>query len=172
MKPGEPSHASTAGVARASDPLHIDEQPLDCVPLVTRVGGGTGVAAQAAREASAVERLDLCALAIELWRIRSRLQRVTPLLPARDARPLESSLARIEGLLVAAGVTTDDPEGRPYAEGDRVDVLLFEPHETLERATVLQTVKPAVLRDGSRVRSAEVIVGVPSGDARARRDDP
>ncbi len=106
----------------------------------------------------------LCALAIEVWRVKGRLSRTLPLLPSKDARPLETSVLRMEELLVDAHVTIDDPTGRPYAEGERHEVLLFEPHAEVVRPTIAQTVKPAVFVEGVLFKPAEIIVATPTGE--------
>ncbi len=103
----------------------------------------------------------LAALAVEVWRLKGRLARLTDAVPSKEKRPLETAVAKMEEALAASGVTTDDPEGRPYHDGDPFEVLLFEPTPALARPTVVQTVKPAVLVAGKVSRRAEVVVGTP-----------
>ncbi|HEY3450475.1 MAG TPA: hypothetical protein VGK67_29235 [Myxococcales bacterium] len=103
----------------------------------------------------------LAALAVEVWRMKGRLAKLSEAVPTKEKRPLESAVAKMEEALSAAGVTIEDPEGRPYHDGDPFEVLLFEPSPALARATVLQTVKPAVLVGGRLSRRAEVVVGTP-----------
>jgi len=103
----------------------------------------------------------LCAMAIEVWRLKSRSSRALPLLPPKEGRPLETSVLRLEELLLEARVTIDDPMGRPYTDGERHQVLLFEPRADVARPTVAQTVKPAVFVDGVLFKPAEVIVATP-----------
>ena len=90
-----------------------------------------------------------------------------PLLPPKEARPLEASVLRMEELLVEARVTIDDPTGRPYAEGERHEVLLFEAHADVTRPTIAQTVKPAVFIEGVLFKPAEVVVATPLAGAAA-----
>jgi hypothetical protein len=144
----------------APDPFEIDEAPMEVIPL--RLSEHGQAPAPVPRGS-----LDAAAVAVEVWRIRSRLKRAAPLLPAKEAKPLESALARLEELVAAAGITIEDPEGRPYVEGERMEVILFEPQDALERPCVVQTVKPAIFLGGALLRAPEVIVGVPKGDPRS-----
>jgi hypothetical protein len=108
----------------------------------------------------------LATLAIEAWRIKGRLAKLHETLAAKELRPLEISLAKMEEALATAGVLLDDPQGRPFHEGDPLEVLLFEPSPGLARSTVLQTVKPAVRVAGKLSRRAEVVVGTPAEGAK------
>ena len=147
-------------------PLAIRDQPLEVGPLDLSAwmppaapSSSGGVPAPAASPAGSPDTL--AALAVEVWRMKGRLARLSEAVAAKEKRPLESAVAKMEEALAAAGVTTEDPEGRPYHDGDPFEVLLFEPSPKLSRPTVLQTVKPAVLVSGKLVRRAEVVVGTP-----------
>ena len=148
----------------ADDPLSICERPMDpgqldlsawLPPPAAAPAAGVG-AAPAAGTTEA-----LCALSVEVWRLKGRLARLTEVLPAKELRPLQSSISKMEEALAGGGVQVDDPQGRPYHEGDPLEVLVFEPSPGLSRPTVLQTVKPAVLLGGKVSRRAEVVVGTP-----------
>lgn len=139
----------------AENGIALDEQPMEVRPFPL------GVSARAPVSNAPM----LCALAIEVWRVKSRLSRALPLLPPKEGRPLETSVLRMEELLVEARVTIDDPTGRPYADGERHEVLLFEAHADVTRPTIAQTVKPAVFVDGVLFKPAEVIVATPPAGA-------
>lgn len=113
----------------------------------------------------------LASLAVEAWRVKGRLAKLSGAVPAKELRPLEAAVAKMEESLAGAGVSVDDPVGRPFHEGDPFEVLLFEPSPALARPTVVQTVKPAVLLAGKLVRRAEVVVGTP-GEAAAGKEGP
>mgnify|MGYP001302949573 CR=1 FL=1 len=76
---------------------------------------------------------------------------------------MEAAVARMEELLRGASVELEDPAGRPFREGEPVEVLLFEPSPGVKAPTVLQTVKPGVRVAGRLVRRPEVVVGTPQG---------
>jgi hypothetical protein len=136
-----------------SDAFEIDEEPMALIPLEVPVA----LPAAAASKASGL----LGSFAVELWRIKTRLGRALPLLPPKEARPLETSVLRLEELLTEAGITIEDPTGRPYVEGERLEVLLFEPSPQVTRPTIVQTVKPSVYQHNVLLKPAEVIVAIP-----------
>lgn len=156
-RPSEPRRTTTVQIPRAGSAA--DRRRSDTGGLGT--ASAPSASGPPGRKEQAPE-LDVVSIAIELWRMQSRLRRTAALLPPKDARPLQKSVERLGDLLAASGVSVDDPVNRPYVEGERLDVLLFEPQHGLERPRVLQTVKPSVFRDGVCVRAAQVIVGVPS----------
>lgn len=145
------------GGHEAVDALEIIEQPLEPLPLF----GPSTPELGRSTEPSPQEQLDAVGMAVEIWRLGARLKRVAPLLPSKELRPLESSVAKLGEFLERAGLSTDDPEGRSYTEGEQLEVLLFEQSPGLTRPTVLQTVKPAIYRRGILIGRAEVVVGVP-----------
>lgn len=114
------------------------------------------------RGALTIDEEPLAALAVEVWRLRGRLGRLRELVDGRELRPLEATVAKMEEVLRGAGVEIDDPQGRPYHDGELLQVLLFEPSPGLERPMVLQTVKPAIRLGGRGFKPAEVIVGTPA----------
>jgi hypothetical protein len=146
-----------------NDPLSLDEAPLPLVPPLPPTAGSpvTPSAGAPAVAASGLDLERLCAFAVELWRMKTRLARALPLLPAKEGRPFETSVAKLEELLGEWGLSVEDPSGRPYVEGERLEVLLFEPHADLQRPTIVQTVKPSVYRHGVLAKPAQVIVGTP-----------
>jgi len=156
--PKPPSRLLTEGPLAIRDaPLELGSLDLNAwMPELGRAGAPLPPPTAVAPSAEA-----LPALAVEVWRLKGRLARLAESVPAKELRPLESAIAKIEESLVAAGVQTEDPQGRPFHEGDPFEVLLFEPSPALARPTVLQTVKPAVLIAGKLARRAEVVVGTP-----------
>jgi len=107
-------------------------------------------------------------MAIELWRLQTRLGRLRELVAEKELRPVESSVSKMEEVLRRSEIQVEDLTGRPYHEGDTIEVRLFEPSPQLARPVVVQTVKPSVLHRGRVVRQAEVIVGVPASSEEGR----
>lgn len=105
----------------------------------------------------------LLAMALEVWRLETRLTAVESKLGPAQAKLLHASVRRMFELLSDVGFTIEDPTGRPYVEGERIEVLVFEPTVDLQRSTIIETVKPAIYRDSKLAAAAEVIVGVPAG---------
>lgn len=155
----------------ADGPLAIKDAPLEVGPLdlsawMPPLPAAASAASAPTPPSAATSSEPLAAMAVEVWRLKGRLAKLSEAVPAKEKRPLESAVAKLEEALAAAGVTTEDPEGRPFHDGDPFEVLLFEPAPSLSRPTVLQTVKPAVLVAGKVHKRAEVVVGTP-GEAPA-----
>ncbi|MBI5545254.1 MAG: hypothetical protein HY901_15295 [Deltaproteobacteria bacterium] len=174
------ANSPKAGGAAATEegPLAIRDGPLELGSLDLEAWLPRPAAPSGPRQASTSAPLSsspaaseaLFAVAIEAWRMKARVVRLKDLLSAKELRALEISVTKMEEALLGAGVQLDDPQGRPFHEGDPLEVLLFEPSPGLARATVLQTVKPAILMAGKLVRRAEVVVGTP-GEAAAKASD-
>jgi hypothetical protein len=168
--------------AKDSGPFAIDDAPMEIGELDLNAwlplpGGKADPAAKeppsAPQPPSQPPGADaLCGLAVEVWRMKGRLARLREVAPPKELRPLESALAKMEEVLQAAAVEIDDPQGRPYHEGEPYEVLLFEPSPGLARPMVLQTVKPLVRVGGKLARRGEVVVGTPSGEKKAEGGAP
>ena len=155
--------------ARAPGPFAIDDAPMEIGELdmsawlpLPPTGAAKEPATSAAPAPQGTEALT--GLAVEVWRMKGRLARLREVAPAKELRPLESALAKMEEVLAAATVELDDPQGRPYHEGEPYEVLLFEPSPGLARPMVLQTVKPLVRVGGKLAKRGEVVVGTPGGE--------
>lgn len=144
-------------------PLGIRDAPMALDGLDLSAWLPPAAPAAPAPQAAAAAPEVLAAIAVEAWRLKGRLARLKETLAAKEARPIESAVAKMEEALAGAGIQTEDPQGRPYHDGDPFEVLLFEPTPGLARPTVTQTVKPAVLVNGRLARRAEVVVGTPGG---------
>ena len=118
----------------------------------------------------------LAVLGVEVWRARGRLAKATEAnakLAAvgggeggdtRVLRHLESSILKMDEALESLGLRADDPTGRTWDERDAVKVLVFEPTPGLERARILEVVKPTLYLGDSVLAVGEVVVGVPLTD--------
>ena len=153
--------------AKGDGPFAINDAPLPIGELDLSAWLPQALAKSAADAAQPVSPQGmeaLATLAVEVWRLKGRLSRLGEVAPAKELRPVQTAVAKMEEALAAASVEIDDPQGRPYHDGEPFEVLLFEPSPGLSRPTVLQTVKPLVRLGGKLVRRGEVVVGTPAGD--------
>jgi hypothetical protein len=109
----------------------------------------------------------LITLTTEVWRARSRLEKLTPAERA-PLRVVQSSIDKMSAALESLGVRVDDPTGRTWDERDPVKVLVFEAAEGVTRAQVTEVVKPTLYLGESLLAAGEVVVAVPKGDERAQ----
>ena len=111
-------------------------------------------------------------IALQVWRLEKRLERVEVGTPLKSKRPFEDSTGRLRGLLDGAGVTTEDPLGSPYTDGlIELEVLAFEepdgpPPNGCPEQWVKQTIRPIIRHKATLLSRGEVIVAVavPSKD--------
>ncbi len=101
-------------------------------------------------------------LAVEVWRLARRLQR----LPDHDApqyQPVRNSVERLTIALGELAVTVDDPQGTDYDPRSSLEVVHVDlaPGVDPESASlvVTETVSPVVRREGHVIRHGRVIVG-------------
>lgn len=96
-------------------------------------------------------------ITIDIWRLNrtiKRLQERNVLIPDEIA----VAIKRLEHHLEAIGLAADDPIGRAYEPGLRVEIVQREPGDVGE-LRIIRTVLPGV-RLGSRIlRPASVVVG-------------
>ncbi|MBI3072466.1 MAG: hypothetical protein HYY84_10160 [Deltaproteobacteria bacterium] len=113
-------------------------------------------------ERAAIERLSkaLTVFATEVWRVRSRLARLSEAERA-VVRTVEASSDKMLAALESLGIRIDDPAGRTWDERDAVTVLVFEPTDDVTRAVVSETVKPTLFLGESLLSPGEVVVAVP-----------
>lgn len=104
----------------------------------------------------------LATLAVELWRLRGRLEGLRNAVSEADTLALQAVVSAAEGVLRASGVTLDDPCGRPYEEGDAIEVVGAQTSTDISRPTVVRTIRPTI-RVGRRVaQAAQVILATPA----------
>jgi hypothetical protein len=123
--------------------------------------------APAAADGDVARRLSqsLVTLALELWRVETRLARLGEAERA-SLRTLRASFDKMNEALASLGLRVDAPTGT-WDERDPVKVLLFEPTAGLTRARIAEVVKPTIYIGESILAHGEVVVAVPEGDPRA-----
>jgi hypothetical protein len=121
--------------------------------------------------AKAVPMLDdksIAELAVQLWRLRKRMEMQFPEARGKERRRFEDPIRRLEQVLIDAGVILDDPIGRPFVDGwEEVEVIANEPAgaDTPDRPRegpwVADTIRPIVRKAGQIISRGQVIVANP-----------
>jgi hypothetical protein len=103
-------------------------------------------------------------LAIQVWRLEKRIEKIEPGRELKSKRPLEDSTGRLRSLLDELGVTTEDPIGSPYTDGwIELEVIAFEdpdgpPPLGSPDQWVKQTIRPIIRNKSTLLAKGEVII--------------
>ena len=106
---------------------------------------------------------ELAELAIQLWRLGNGLLDPETREPTDETRMAYRRLEATWDSMNALGIEVRDYTFQEIAEHGITDlrILAEEPRADLNRRTVIQTIKPAVIYRGNQLAMAEVIVGIP-----------
>jgi Na+/phosphate symporter len=102
--------------------------------------------------------VDLVDLALEIWRIGDRIEKVAPELQEVQRKAIESSLGKIRRYLDRYDMEIIDYTGQKYNEGLSLDILSVEKDPTITVPTVKETVEPTILCKGQVVKKAKIIL--------------
>lgn len=97
-------------------------------------------------------------LAVEVWRLNSRIKKISDNLSDIQKRGLESSTAKFQKFLDTYKINILDYTGEKYNEGMNVDVISFEKDESVKFPLVKETVEPSILCDGQIIKKGKIIV--------------
>lgn len=99
----------------------------------------------------------IAALAVEIWRMRRGIARVSEVSSDAVAGPLHQSMERIDDLMAAHQLETRIHDGQPYTTGSTLEVVYVrEKHHDL---VVIETLQPTILRAGRVIQNGQVILG-------------
>lgn len=102
----------------------------------------------------------LCTLAIEIWRLHRKVERLNSNITPDDQAGLSFSVNRLESGLRDIGLECREYTNQPYDAGMQLTVLAYEPHEGVHgnREIIHQTVSPSVFFGGQLLQQGEVVV--------------
>lgn len=101
---------------------------------------------------------DLIDLALEIWRIGDRIQKVAPELQEVQRKAIESSVAKLNRYLDRYDMEIIDYTGQKYNEGLSLDILSVEKDSSVLIPIVKETVEPTILCKGQVVKKAKIIL--------------
>jgi hypothetical protein len=111
-----------------------------------------------------VGEAELVEIAVQLWRLDQRVQRVATGGSDPELRRLSDSVKRLRGALERLEVDFEDPLHREYNDGWlEVEVVAWEqpdapPPSGVQGPWVKQTLRPIVRRSGQLISRGEVVV--------------
>lgn len=101
---------------------------------------------------------DLAELAIEVWRLELRLQKIFDNLDDPQKKSITMSLAKIKRYFEKQDIETVDFTNKKYNEGLSLEVLSIEKEKNLIEEIIKETIEPSVLFKGKVIKKAKVIV--------------
>ena len=125
--------------------------------------------------AEKLRKIDLSSVidvAIEVWRLQDRVNRLQTAAGRKDAS-IAFSIDKIQHVLRQIGIETREYTGQTYNEGMSLDVLTFDypAEEKPINRIVQETVSPAIFFDGTLHKMAQVIVGKADGTVDGKKHD-
>jgi hypothetical protein len=110
----------------------------------------------------------LAELAIQVWRLRKRVERIDPVERQKERRQFEDSTKRFERILADEDIVIDDPIGKPFVDGwVEIEVVAWDPVDDITERPLFpgpwikDTVKPIVRRGGRIIGNGQVVVANP-----------
>lgn len=101
---------------------------------------------------------DLIELAIEVWRIEQRINRVLPALPENQQVSLTNSIQKIKRFLSRCDIEIIEYTNQKFNDGLNLDVLSIEKVASQLEPIVKETIEPTIMCKGQVIRKAKIIV--------------
>lgn len=98
-------------------------------------------------------------LTIGLWRVRNRIRTLPD--EGETVRRLKRVMEAVWEVMEGNGIKVKEHTGEEYDEGMALEVLDTQIDPSLDRAKVIETVKPSVFLNGRLIQWGVVIVGKP-----------
>lgn len=101
---------------------------------------------------------DLIELAIELWRLEHKINRILPSLPKDQQEGLSNSLGKLTRYLGKNDIEVLDHTNQKYDDGLNLEILAVEKDSNLSEASIKETKEPTILYKGQVIHIGKVIV--------------
>ena len=101
---------------------------------------------------------DIVDLAVEIWRIEQRFEKL--LLKVSDNQKIgfESSLRKLKGYLNKYDIEVVDYTGKTYNDGLNLEILSVEKQPKFQSLLIKETIEPTVLLKGQVIKIAKIIL--------------
>lgn len=104
------------------------------------------------------EASDLSELAIDVWRLEKRLDKVVAGISEEQKSSLTNSVQRMRRYLEKNDIEIIDPVNQKFNEGLNLEVLSIEKDSSVGSPIIKETVEPTIMYKGQILRKAKVIV--------------
>lgn len=105
-----------------------------------------------------VQTKDLIELAVDIWRIEQRLNKVMTFIPAEQKVLFENSIQKLKKYLNKNDVEIIDHTNQTFNEGRNLDIISVEKGSDTSKSIIKQTVEPTIMCKNQVVHKGKVIV--------------
>jgi hypothetical protein len=103
------------------------------------------------------EVTELSNLAIEVWRLEKKVQKINGAVSPDHFKSINNSVLKIKSYLIKQKIEVIDFTGSSYNDGLNIDVLSFS-DEKRDKPFISDTIEPMIKFNGKIVKRAKVIV--------------
>lgn len=105
-----------------------------------------------------VQTKDLIELAVEIWRMEQRLNKIIPSLADNQQDLFSNSIQKLKRYLDKNDVAIVDHTNQKFNEGRNLDILSVEKSSDISESIIKETKEPTILYKGQVIHKGKVIV--------------
>ena len=101
---------------------------------------------------------DLIELAVDIWRMEQRLNKVMPFIPENQKVLFENSIQKLKRYLNKNEIEIIDHTNQVFNEGRNLDIIAVEKGFDISESIIKQTIEPTIMCKSHVVHKGKVIV--------------
>jgi len=101
---------------------------------------------------------DLIELAVEIWRMEQRLNKVMSSIPENQKELFDNSIQKFKKYLNKNNIEIVDHTNQTFNEGRNVEIISIEKDNTISESIIKQTMEPTIIYKDQVVHKGKVIV--------------
>ena len=105
-----------------------------------------------------IQTNDLIELAIELWRMERKINKLLSALPEDQRETLDNSLQKLKRYLSKNDIEVMDHTNQKYDDGQNLEILAVEKDPGVLEPVIKETIEPTILYKGQVVHIGKVII--------------
>lgn len=105
-----------------------------------------------------IQTKDLIDLAVEIWRMEQRLNKIILTLPENQQDLFSNSIQKLKRYLDKNDVSIVDHTNQKFNEGRNLDILSVEKNTDITESIIKETKEPTILYKGQVIHKGKVIV--------------
>jgi hypothetical protein len=105
-----------------------------------------------------VQLKDLIELAVEIWRLENRTNKILLTLPENQKEAFSNSIQKLKRYLDKNDIEVIDHTNQKFNEGRNLDILAVEKDPNATESLIKETKEPTVMFKGQVVRKGKVII--------------
>jgi len=105
-----------------------------------------------------VQTKDLIELAVDIWRMEQRLNKVISFIPENQKALFENSIQKLKRYLNKNDIEIIDHTNQTFNEGRNLDIIAVEKDFDISESIIKQTVEPTIMCKSQVVHKGKVIV--------------